>query len=95
MIDALRCSLNGLAVDFLFIDGDHTYDGVSKDHETFAPLVRHGGLVGFHDIHPIDDGLTEVPRYWRELRRAVDGTEWIDSFNQSGYGIGIYEVGVT
>jgi len=95
IIDALQRSLNGLAVDFLFIDGGHTYDGVKKDHETFAPFVRRGGFVGFHDVHPIDDGLTEVPRYWREIRRTVGGTEWIDSVKQSGYGIGVYEVGVT
>jgi hypothetical protein len=30
-------------VDFLFIDGDHTYEGVKKDFEMYSPLVRREG----------------------------------------------------
>lgn len=37
-------------VDVLFIDGDHSYEGVKQDWEMYSPLVRPGGLVGFHDI---------------------------------------------
>ena len=37
-------------VDMMFIDGDHTYDGVKADYEMYSPLVRPGGLIGFHDI---------------------------------------------
>ena len=92
IIENLHHILNGQPVDFLFLDGDHTYSGVKQDHESFAPLVRVGGLVAFHDIQPIDDGRTEVPRYWREIRDSVRGSEWIGSANQKGYGIGIYKV---
>ena len=35
--------------DFLFIDGDHTREGVRKDYEMYAPLIRVGGIVAFHD----------------------------------------------
>ena len=48
-----RCKL-----DFLFIDGDHTYDGVKKDFEMYCKLVRKGGLIAFHDIVP------EAPGGW-------------------------------
>jgi predicted O-methyltransferase YrrM len=44
--------LNGRAVDLLFIDGDHRYRGVQKDFEMYAPFVRNGGIVLFHDILP-------------------------------------------
>lgn len=37
-------------IDVLFIDGDHSYEGVKQDWEMYSPLVRSGGLVGFHDI---------------------------------------------
>jgi len=36
-------------LDVLFIDGDHTYDGVKKDFERHAPNVKPGGVILFHD----------------------------------------------
>ena len=52
-------------VDFLFIDGDHTYEGVKRDFEMYSPLVREGGIIAFHDIvpHPPQTGY-EVSRFW-------------------------------
>ena len=38
------------SVDFLFIDGDHTYDGVKEDFRTYRRVVGDDGLVAFHDI---------------------------------------------
>lgn len=38
--------------DLLFIDGDHTYEGVKKDFEMYKRLVPKGGIVAFHDIVP-------------------------------------------
>jgi predicted O-methyltransferase YrrM len=92
MVTALEGILRGRPVDFLFLDGDHSYQGVRQDHETFSPFVRSGGLVALHDIHPSTDPATEVPRYWREIRDAVSGIEWVASSEQNGFGIGAYEV---
>jgi predicted O-methyltransferase YrrM len=36
-------------IDLLFIDGDHSYDGVRRDWELFSPHVKECGLVVFHD----------------------------------------------
>ncbi len=44
--------LGGRPVDFLFLDGDHRYEAVRRDFELYAPLVRPGGLVAFHDVSP-------------------------------------------
>lgn len=38
-------------IDILFIDGDHRYDQVLFDYNTFAPFVRKGGLIILHDTH--------------------------------------------
>ncbi len=38
--------------DLLFIDADHTYEGVRRDHLTYAEMVRPGGIVAFHDALP-------------------------------------------
>lgn len=63
-------------IDFLFIDGDHSYEGIKRDFDLFAPHVRKFGLVVFHDtlwdLSPdprysrADMG---VPRFVEELRR--------------------------
>lgn len=37
--------------DCIFIDGDHSTEGVKQDFEMYAPLVRKGGIVGFHDYN--------------------------------------------
>lgn len=36
-------------LDFLFIDGDHSYNGVKTDYLTYKDKVRAGGIIGFHD----------------------------------------------
>jgi hypothetical protein len=46
------CSVLGImpgTVDCVFIDGDHTLDGVSKDFAYYASLVRPGGVIALHD----------------------------------------------
>lgn len=53
---------NGWA-DLVFIDADHSYDGVLADIRAYVPLVRPGGILAGHDyttdVHP-------------GVRRAVD-----------------------
>ena len=82
--------LNGQAVDFLFLDGDHSYDGVRGDFAGYAELVRPGGIVALHDIHPHSRGWGgEVPRFWNEIRERYRHTELIANPAQDGYGIGV------
>lgn len=38
-----------IPVDFLFIDADHSYEGVKQDLEDWLPKVKSGGKVFFHD----------------------------------------------
>lgn len=42
--------------DFIFIDGDHTFEGVKADWENYHGMVRPGGAVGFHDTSRTGDG---------------------------------------
>lgn len=42
--------LAGLHFDILFIDGDHTYEGVTNDLKNYAPLVKDGGVIIMHDV---------------------------------------------
>ena len=36
-------------LDFLFIDGDHTYPAVRRDYLEWTPLLNEGGLLAIHD----------------------------------------------
>lgn len=38
------------AIDLLFIDGDHDYEGVLRDFNEWSPFVKAGGLIAFHDV---------------------------------------------
>jgi predicted O-methyltransferase YrrM len=42
-------------LEFLFIDGDHSYDGLKGDWEGWAGLIGPGGVVGLHDSRPTPD----------------------------------------
>jgi predicted O-methyltransferase YrrM len=83
------------SLDFLFIDGDHTYEGVKRDFLAYSPLVRAGGVVAFHDIveHPKDGGC-EVARFWNEIKQQYRHEEIIESPQQGWAGIGIFYMGV-
>ena len=38
--------------DLVFIDGDHSYEGLTADWRAWSPLVRAGGVVALHDSRP-------------------------------------------
>ena len=77
-------------IDFLFIDGDHTYDGVKKDFEMYFPLVKDGGVIAFHDIalHPPEKNCN-VRKFWEKIKKE-DSEEFIENQNQKWAGIGVY-----
>ncbi len=41
-------------IDFLSIDGDHSYEGCRLDWEMYTPLVKPGGLVYMDDTYNTD-----------------------------------------
>lgn len=51
-------------IDVLFIDGDHSYNGVIKDFEMYSKLVKKGGYIVFDDYHDF--------QYSPEVRKGVD-----------------------
>jgi hypothetical protein len=61
------------SLDFIFIDADHSYEGVMADIEAWESKVRPGGWVMGHDIN------------WNSVRSAVldsyGGTYWIGPDN--------------
>ena len=88
-VESIAALLGGRAVDLLFIDGDHSYQGVKSDFEMYSPLVRAGGIIAFHDIVTgPESNVGGVPRFWRELKERSEAGEIVADWNQGGYGIG-------
>ena len=85
-IAKVRAALGGGALDFLFIDGGHDYATVKADYENYAPLVRPGGVIAFHDIQ----GIADVNRYWSELTRG-DWPHVHSICHPNGWGIGVIQ----
>ena len=38
-----------IKIDFLFIDGDHSYEGVKKDFELYSKIISDNGTIVLHD----------------------------------------------
>jgi hypothetical protein len=51
------------SVDFVWLDGDHGYEGVRHDLEAWFPRIRPGGFLGGHDYNNDD---------FPGVRQAVD-----------------------
>ena len=90
--DLLVKTLGGTTIDFLFIDGDHTYEGVKEDYETYSSLVSENGYIGFHDINDTQrhrDRNVYVGKLWNEL--VGEKTEF--NVNADWAGIGVIKKG--
>jgi cephalosporin hydroxylase len=92
--DQVKSLLNGQTVDFLFIDGDHSLQGVRKDFELFSQFLTDRGLIAFHDIVPgPPDAVGGVPVFWQELKKAdgfhAETVELVSDWQQGGLGIGV------
>ncbi len=48
------------SIDLVYVDGDHTYEGVAKDLAAWYPKVRKGGIICGDDIG------------WPGVKKAVD-----------------------
>lgn len=59
----VREHLAGQPCDFLFIDGDHSLEAVSKDYSLYSVFVGTPGIIAFHDILP----PCEVSQFWKKL----------------------------
>lgn len=72
--EALFNVLAGDMVDLLFIDGDHSAQGVAADYFDYRNFVRPGGIIAFHDIAHSSQAVEEdfgVRPFWDSLVAAT------------------------
>src|SRR5262245_19459592 len=79
----------GAGLDFVFIDGNHTYAWARSDFETYWDLVNPGGVIALHDIYRNTE-VDEVWKLWAEIKdRGHDCQEFSSVAQQDDWGIGV------
>lgn len=92
-VKKVRDGAHGDRFDMLFIDGDHSYEGVMADWLLYSHLVAPGGIVAFHDFHCSQPSVSGVGRFLADLTRGnMDGTkrEVSKILHSRNYGIAYY-----
>jgi cephalosporin hydroxylase len=79
-------------INFLFIDGDHSYKGVKSDYELYSPLVKNG-IIALHDINEGKDQKQYgwgTSRFWKELKQKEQTEEFVEKRGaKTSFGIGV------
>jgi predicted O-methyltransferase YrrM len=73
-------------IDLLFIDGDHTFDGVRADFEAFRPWLASNALVLFHDT--TWNYYTEVKHLSPDMQQklaAMGVPKYMEVLQRDGY----------
>jgi len=89
MVDKI---LGDESIDFLFIDGDHTLEGIQLDFALYYPFVSDGGWVAFHDVTESD--------YHKNMNAGGSAEHWKSfvhprkvhlNWRDPGFGIGAFQ----
>jgi predicted O-methyltransferase YrrM len=66
------------SIDFLFIDTRHTYEDTKKSIELWAPFVKNGGYILFHDYNEGFDGVRVAVNEWLQNNKEFSKVELIN-----------------
>lgn len=84
--ESLKEILNGQTIDFLYIDADHTYNGVKTDFDMYSQLMSPGGIIGFHDIRNMKNNY-QVWQFWNDIKGDYNYSEIVGENSRTGNGI--------
>jgi len=74
---------------YIYLDADHSFEGVTRDFERTWPWLQEGGMMAFHDIaverEDYPCGAFGVRRFWQE--RIVPAFEHLSFDFSAGLGI--------
>lgn len=73
--DVTVATLPFQVIDYLLIDGDHSYEGVLADYKFWSKLVRVGGRIAFHDYYStrgVRQAVTEISTISNSGLQQVD-----------------------
>lgn len=68
------------SLDFVFIDGEHSYKSVHEDLWAWTPKVRKGGIISGHDYYVTKHGnrgvVEAVDEFAKDFDYKLELTEW-------------------
>jgi len=76
-------------LDFIFIDGGHSYNDVEQDFNDYYPLLKKGGFVALHDVI----GIPDIRNFFNSIRETYPLVKMIyKGANEQGVpcGIGLF-----
>jgi len=90
-LERLKTILDGKKIDFLFIDADHSYEGVKQDFKNYSTFVKKDGLIAFHDIvkHDLPEEVCNADKFWSEIKSYFKHEEIVEDSTQKWGGIGL------
>jgi hypothetical protein len=62
-----------IKIDYLHIDGDHSYEGVKKDFELYSQIMSENGIITIHDTDQKYHNTFLVPDNQKENFDTFDG----------------------
>jgi predicted O-methyltransferase YrrM len=65
------------SLDFVYIDGLHTYDQVKKDIKNYYSKIKDGGFIGGHDYAPAWQGVMDAINENFKVEQTFSDTSWI------------------
>ena len=88
---AVHSLVGNQQLDFLMIDGDHSYEGVKQDYFMYSPFVRSGGWIAFHDIND-SQFHRERNCYVFNFGNELQGNKVVYTLNKQWGGIGLIQM---
>lgn len=77
------------SLDWIYIDGDHTYEAVKNDLNNWYPKVRKGGIIAGHD-YTSDEEKAKHPELEFLNNGSVGVVQAVDEFcKEKGYAVNV------
>lgn len=68
----------GTKIDMMFIDADHSYEGVKSDVDAWFSYLKSGGYIYFHDADATSPGVEKLVRQLNRSKKFTDLTFYKD-----------------
>lgn len=80
--------LQGIKIDFLFIDGDHSYEGVKLDFDLYQNIISDFGIIAIHDSDKkYSDNFIVSEDQKKHFYDFSGPSKFIEEFNSEGWEI--------